>query len=87
MMADIYKTQVSGVTNYIELSKRWLEKAGHIVYIFTFGDDEVIDDEKNIIRTSGLPVVDTGIYLVSAITGVPGNCFTRWMSLMYIIHF
>ena len=63
MMADIYKTQVSGVTNYIELSKRWLEKAGHVVYIFTFGDDEVIDDEKNIIRTSGLPVVDTGIYL------------------------
>jgi glycosyltransferase involved in cell wall biosynthesis len=63
MMADIYKTQVSGVTNYIALSKRWLEKAGHKVYVFTFGDDEVVDDEKNIIRTAGLPVVDTGIYL------------------------
>jgi 1,2-diacylglycerol 3-alpha-glucosyltransferase len=63
MMADIYKTQVSGVTNSIALSKHWLEKEGHEVYIFTFGDDEVIDDEKNIIRTTGVPVVDTGIYL------------------------
>jgi 1,2-diacylglycerol 3-alpha-glucosyltransferase len=63
MMADIYKTQVSGVTNSIALSKRWLEQQGHEVYIFTFGDDGVIDDEKNIIRTTGVPVVDTGIYL------------------------
>ena len=36
---------------------------GHEVYIFTFGDDNVIDDEINIIRTSGLNVVDTGFYL------------------------
>jgi glycosyltransferase involved in cell wall biosynthesis len=63
MMADIYKTQVSGVTNSIALSKRWLEKAGHEVFIFTFGDDDVVDNEKNIIRTTGVPVVDTGIYL------------------------
>jgi glycosyltransferase involved in cell wall biosynthesis len=63
MMADIYKTQVSGVTNSIALSKRWLEKEGHEVYIFTFGDDDVVDNEKNIIRTTGVPVVDTGIYL------------------------
>jgi 1,2-diacylglycerol 3-alpha-glucosyltransferase len=63
MMADIYKTQVSGVTNSIALSKRWLEKEGHEVFIFTFGDDEVVDNEKNIIRTTGVPVVDTGIYL------------------------
>jgi 1,2-diacylglycerol 3-alpha-glucosyltransferase len=63
MMADIYKTQVSGVTKSIALSKQWMEKQGHDVYIFTFGDDEVIDDEKNIIRTIGVPVVDTGIYL------------------------
>jgi glycosyltransferase involved in cell wall biosynthesis len=54
---------VSGVTNSLTLSKYWLEKLGHEVYIFTFGDDEVIDNEKNIIRTAGLPVVDTGFYL------------------------
>jgi glycosyltransferase involved in cell wall biosynthesis len=63
MMADIYKTQVSGVTNSIALSKHWLEKAGHDVFIFTFGDDDVVDNEKNIIRTTGVPLVDTGIYL------------------------
>jgi 1,2-diacylglycerol 3-alpha-glucosyltransferase len=63
MMADMYKTQVSGVTNSIALSKLWLEKAGHDVFVFTFGDDEVIDHELNIIRTPGVPLVDTGIYL------------------------
>ncbi len=63
MMADLYKPHVSGVTNSIALSKRWLEKAGHEVFVFTFGDDGVIDNEENIIRTSGLPVVDTGFYL------------------------
>ena len=63
MMADMYKTQVSGVTNSIALSKHCLENMGHEVYIFTFGDSEVIDNEKNIIRTTGVPLVDTGIYL------------------------
>ena len=63
MMADMYKTHVSGVTNSISLTKSWLEKAGHEVYIFTFGDDEYVYDEKNIVRTTGLPVVDTGIFL------------------------
>ena len=62
MMADMYKTHVSGVTNSIFLSKQWLEKEGHEVYIFTFGDAEVVDDEKNIIRTAGVPVTDTGFY-------------------------
>jgi 1,2-diacylglycerol 3-alpha-glucosyltransferase len=63
MMADLYKPHISGVTNSIELSKRWLEKAGHEVYIFTFGDEKLIDNEENVIRTTGLPVVDTGFYL------------------------
>jgi 1,2-diacylglycerol 3-alpha-glucosyltransferase len=63
MMADMYKTHVSGVTNSIFLSKQWLEKDGHEVYIFTFGDNEVVDDEQNVIRTPGMPVTDTGFYL------------------------
>jgi glycosyltransferase involved in cell wall biosynthesis len=63
MMADIYKPHISGVTNSIELTKRWMENDGHDVYLFTFGDEGFIDDEKNVIRTSGLPVVDTGFYL------------------------
>jgi 1,2-diacylglycerol 3-alpha-glucosyltransferase len=63
MMADIYKPHVSGVTNSIALSKRWLENSGHEVYVFTFGEEDTIENEKNIIRTTGVPVVDTGFYL------------------------
>lgn len=63
MLADVYKPHISGITNYIELNKRYLEKAGHDVFVFTFGDQDYPDDEPNIIRSPGLPLVDTGYYL------------------------
>jgi 1,2-diacylglycerol 3-alpha-glucosyltransferase len=63
MMADVYKPHVSGITNYISLNKRYLEKAGHEVFVFTFGDLDYPDDETNIIRSPGLPLVDTGYTL------------------------
>ena len=63
MMADVYKPHVSGVTHYVELNKRYLEQAGHDVFIFTFGDQEYRDDEPRVIRSPGLPLVDTGYYL------------------------
>jgi 1,2-diacylglycerol 3-alpha-glucosyltransferase len=63
MMADIYKPHVSGITNYISLNKQHLELAGHDVFIFTFGDLDYPDEETNIIRSPGLPLVDTGYYL------------------------
>jgi glycosyltransferase involved in cell wall biosynthesis len=63
MMADVYKPHVSGITNYIDLNKRYLEKAGHDVYVFTFGDLDYVDDEPRVIRSPGLPLVDTGYYL------------------------
>jgi glycosyltransferase involved in cell wall biosynthesis len=63
MMADIYKPHISGITNYIELNKRYLEKAGHDVFVFTFGDQDYQDEERNIIRSPGLPLVDTGYYV------------------------
>jgi 1,2-diacylglycerol 3-alpha-glucosyltransferase len=63
MMADVYKPHVSGVTNYISLNKQYLEEAGHNVFIFTFGDIDYPDNETNIIRSPGLPLVDTGYYL------------------------
>ncbi len=62
MMADTYKPHVSGITHHIELSKRYLEKAGHRVYVFTFGETDREDDEPNIIRSPGFPLVDTGYY-------------------------
>jgi glycosyltransferase involved in cell wall biosynthesis len=63
MMVDVYKPYVSGITNYIDLNKRVLEKEGHEVYIFTFGDLDYQDDEPRVIRNPGLPLADTGFYL------------------------
>lgn len=63
MMVDSYKPYLSGVTNYVELNKNRLEKMGHEVFVFTFGDLDYQDDESNIIRSPGLPLADTGFYL------------------------
>jgi glycosyltransferase involved in cell wall biosynthesis len=63
MMADTYKPHVSGITNYISLNKRFIEAMGHEIYIFTFGDEKISDDETNVIRSPGLPLIDTGYYL------------------------
>lgn len=62
-MVDSYKPYISGITNYIEVNKQYLEKAGHEVYVFTFGDMEYEDDEPNIVRSPGLQLADTGFYL------------------------
>ena len=63
MMTDVYKPHISGITNYIALNKRHLEQAGHEVFVFAFGDLEYEDDEPNIVRSPGFPLVDTGYYL------------------------
>lgn len=62
MMTDVYKPHISGITNYISLNKRFLEKEGHQVYIFTFSDEDYQDDEPNVIRSPGLPLLDTGYF-------------------------
>ncbi len=63
MMADTYKPHVSGITNYIDLNKRHLERAGHDVFVFTFGDLEYRDGEPRVIRSPGVPLQKTGFYL------------------------
>lgn len=63
MMADTYKPYVSGITNYIDLNKRALEREGHEVYVFTFGDLDYRDDEPRVVRSPGVPLADTGYYL------------------------
>jgi 1,2-diacylglycerol 3-alpha-glucosyltransferase len=63
MLADVYKPHVSGITNYIALNKRHLEKLGHEVFVFTFGEETYECDEANVIRSPGLPLLDTGYYL------------------------
>ncbi len=63
MMVDVYKPHISGVTNYIALNKQYLEEDGHEVFVFTFGDEDYQDDETNVIRSPGVPLMDTGFYL------------------------
>jgi len=63
MMVDSYKPYVSGITNYVETNKHYLELAGHDVFVFTFGDVDYKDSEPHIIRSRGVPLADSGFYL------------------------
>lgn len=63
MMADTYHPHVSGITTYIDLNKEYLERAGHDVFVFTFGDLEYEDSMPHVIRSPGMPLADTGYYL------------------------
>src|SRR5512145_2167764 len=63
MMTEVYKPRVSGITNYISLNKKSLEDLGHEVFVFTFGDEDYHDEETNIIRSPGIPLIQTGYYI------------------------
>jgi glycosyltransferase involved in cell wall biosynthesis len=85
MLADVYKPHISGVTNHIALNKHFLEKAGHEVFVFTFGDEDYQDDEANIIRSPGLPLVDTGFYL-SFRYNLAAQKLVRTMDVVHVHH-
>lgn len=85
MLADAYKPYVSGVTNVIDLSKRYLEENGHEVFVFTFGDEDYQDDEPNIIRSPGLPLVDTGFY-INVRYSLKARNLLRTMDLVHVHH-
>ncbi|MFN3308904.1 MAG: glycosyltransferase [Anaerolineales bacterium] len=82
MLADVYKPHVSGITNYIELNKKWLEEKGHDVFVFTFGDETYQDEERNVIRSPGLPLLDTGYYLGFRYTSEA----IRLLRMMDVVH-
>ena len=63
MMADTYKPYVSGITNYINLNKCYLEDDGHEVYVFTFSEPDHEENEERVIHSPGLPLADTGFFL------------------------
>lgn len=85
MMADAYKPHVSGVTNVIALSKRFLEKAGYEVYVFTFGGGDYQDDEANIVRTRGMPLVDTGLYFSARHSSEAQKLISK-MDILHVHH-
>ena len=85
MMVDVYKPHVSGITNYININKRYLEKAGHEVFVFTFGDQDFQDDEPRVVRSPGLPLVDTGYYLSFRHT-IAAKKLLQTMDIVHVHH-
>jgi len=85
MMVDVYKPHVSGITNYIALNKQYLEKSGQEVFVFTFGDEDYEDQETNIIRSPGLPILDTGYYISLRYSRQARNLL-RSMQVVHIHH-
>lgn len=65
MLVDMYKPNMSGITNYVALNKQILEGLGHQVFVFTFGDLDHDDDELRVVRSPGMPINinDTGFNL------------------------
>jgi glycosyltransferase involved in cell wall biosynthesis len=85
MMADAYKPHISGITNYIALNKAHLEKLGHDVFVFTFGDEPEDGDEDNVIRSPGLPLLDTGFY-VNLAYNKQARHLVRTMDVVHVHH-
>jgi glycosyltransferase involved in cell wall biosynthesis len=82
MMADVYQPHISGITNYISLNKVFLEKRGHEVYVFTSSDMDYTDNEPNIIRSPGLPLLDTGYSISLSYT----SRAKKLLSTMEVVH-
>lgn len=85
MMADVYKPHVSGVTHYVELNKRHFERAGHDVFIFTFGRHASADMDEHVICSPGLPLGSTGYYFAMRYTGAARELL-QTMDVVHIHH-
>jgi glycosyltransferase involved in cell wall biosynthesis len=73
------------VTNYIALNKRHLENLGHEVFVFTFGDEDYPDEEVNVIRSPGMPLLDTG-YIVGFRYNRQARRLLRTMDVVHVHH-
>lgn len=62
MVTACYKPVVNGVTRMVSLYKQYLEAAGHEVTVFTLGEPDPAGEEPGVIRTSAIPLGDTGYY-------------------------
>jgi glycosyltransferase involved in cell wall biosynthesis len=60
MFVDMYLPHVSGVTNHIRLYRAELERQGHEVTVFTYGNTDYRDLEPRVIRSPALPYGSTG---------------------------
>lgn len=63
LLTDVYKPMINGVTNFIALHKRELERRGHEAWVFTPGNVDYQDDEPRVVRSRAIPLSDTGYYI------------------------
>jgi glycosyltransferase involved in cell wall biosynthesis len=59
---DSYLPILNGVSTFIHLFKRTLEKFGHEPAVFTFGYTGRADPEPNVVRSPGVPLGKSGYY-------------------------
>lgn len=85
MLVDIYKPHVSGITTHIDLNKTAMRRRGHEVFVFTFAEGESQDDVENVIRSPGLPLVDTGFY-INIRYSLPAQRLLRTMDVVHVHH-
>jgi glycosyltransferase involved in cell wall biosynthesis len=87
MLVDMYKPNISGITNYVSLNKQVLEALGHRVFVFTFGDLDYEDDELHVVRSPGMPlnINDTGFH-VSFRYNQAAQRKVRSMDLVHVHH-
>jgi 1,2-diacylglycerol 3-alpha-glucosyltransferase len=81
VMADVYQTHLSGVTNHIRLNKEYFEGQGHQVYVFAFGPKNPTRQDESLCIAPGLPLTHT--YYWGA--GYPQE-FVRLLQSMDIVH-
>jgi len=60
MFADMYLPHVSGVTNHIRLYRAELERQGHEVLVFTWGDGDHVSDDPGVLRSPSMPYGNPG---------------------------
>ncbi len=85
MMVDSYKPYISGITNYVETNKHYLELAGHDVFVFTFGDIDHKDGEPRVIRSRGVPLSDSGFYVSTRYSRVAKKTL-QTMDIVHVHH-
>jgi 1,2-diacylglycerol 3-alpha-glucosyltransferase len=84
LMADVYKPHLSGVTNYIYINKLELERLGHEVFVFAFGNPQKIQQEANIIISPGLPL--QGTYYVGIKYSRRAIALMQTMDIVHLHH-
>jgi glycosyltransferase involved in cell wall biosynthesis len=62
MLTECYRPVINGITHSVSLCKREMERVGHQVTVFTFGNLDYRDQEERVLRSSGIRIADTGYY-------------------------